>query len=173
VGSPGSPGPSSLPYDIPSAAGHHSADKTRVRQISESSKSPVSKVMDMFRSRSQSMSNDDKRKTKNQSIVLAANHQGPGAEEKEKRPRHVVNELFKSFAHGSKTTESLPSTVSTRYRDRSLSVGGVPACRGKPDISCQAVYSIYDGILKEGNGGIFLSSKKTKAFEILKHPRFL
>lgn len=104
---------------------------------------------------------------------FSSSPKGPGAEEKEKRPRHVVNELFKSFAHGSKTTESLPSTVSTRYRDRSLSVGGVPACRGKPDISCQAVYSIYDGILKEGNGGIFLSSKKTKAFEILKHPRFL
>lgn len=76
VGSPGSPGPSSLPYDIPTAAGHSPADKSRVRQISESSKSPVSKVMDMFRSRSQSMSNDDKRKMKFQGVVHAGNNQG-------------------------------------------------------------------------------------------------
>lgn len=86
---------------------------------------------------------------------FSSSPKGSGAEEKEKRPRHVMNELFKTLSHGSKTTDSLVSTGSTRYRDRSLSVGGVPASRRKPDISCQAVYSIYDGILKEGKGEQF------------------
>ena len=93
---------------------------------------------------------------------FSSSPKGSGAEEKEKRPRHVMNDLFKSLGHGSKTTESMLPTGKTRYRDRSLSVGGVPASRGKPDISCQTVYSIYDGILKEGNGSLFFSTKKPK-----------
>lgn len=71
--SPGSPGPTSLPYEVPihgsNNSGNGIVDKSRTRSITESSASssssrgPVSKVMDMFRHRSQSMStSDDKRK---------------------------------------------------------------------------------------------------------------
>lgn len=66
IASPGSQSPSSLPYDVPSSygSGNGVTDKNRTRSITEASTSrgPVSKVMDMFRNRSQSVSSDDKRK---------------------------------------------------------------------------------------------------------------
>ena len=66
IASPGSQSPSSLPYDIPTShgSGNGVGEKNRTRYITESSTSrgPVSKVMDMFRNRSQSVSTDDKRK---------------------------------------------------------------------------------------------------------------
>ena len=65
IASPGSPGPSSLPYEVPTyGSGNGVNDKNRTRSITESSGSrgPVSKVMDMFRHRSQSVSSEDKRK---------------------------------------------------------------------------------------------------------------
>ncbi len=57
VSSPSTSGPTSLPYEVPSFG-------SRVRAANDSpiSRSPVSKVMDMFRNRSNSVSNDDKRK---------------------------------------------------------------------------------------------------------------
>lgn len=67
IASPGSP--SSLPYDVPTTygSGNGVADKNRTRSITEASTSrgPVSKVMDMFRNRSQSVTSDDKRKVIN------------------------------------------------------------------------------------------------------------
>jgi hypothetical protein len=69
IASPGSQSPSSLPYDVPSSygSGNGVSDKNRTRYITEASTSrgPVSKVMDMFRNRSQSVSTDDKRKVMN------------------------------------------------------------------------------------------------------------
>ncbi len=66
IASPGSPGPSSLPYEVPTyGSGNGVNDKNRTRSITESSaasRGPVSKVMDMFRHRSQSVTSDDKRK---------------------------------------------------------------------------------------------------------------
>jgi len=63
--SPSTSGPSSLPYEL-----NPGDIKPRSRSITESSSSttaptsrgPVSKVMDMFRNRSHSVSSDDKRK---------------------------------------------------------------------------------------------------------------
>lgn len=65
IASPGSP--SSLPYEVPTYGSGNVVDKSsRTRSITESSASssrgPVSKVMDMFRHRSQSVTSDDKRK---------------------------------------------------------------------------------------------------------------
>ena len=61
-------GPASLPHDL-SPSGHHSpsssSDKVRQRTVTDGvygGRGPVSKVMDMFRNRSQSMSSEDKRK---------------------------------------------------------------------------------------------------------------
>lgn len=66
IASPGSQSPSSLPYDVPTSygSGNGVSEKNRTRSITEASTSrgPVSKVMDMFRNRSQSVSTDDKRK---------------------------------------------------------------------------------------------------------------
>lgn len=67
IASPGSPSPSSHPYEVPTfGSGSGVVDKGRTRSITESSASssrgPVSKVMDMFRHRSQSVTSDDKRK---------------------------------------------------------------------------------------------------------------
>ncbi|XP_046652797.1 5'-AMP-activated protein kinase subunit gamma-2-like isoform X2 [Daphnia pulicaria] len=77
IASPGSQSPSSLPYDVPSSygSGNGVSDKNRTRSITEASTSrgPVSKVMDMFRNRSQSVSTDDKRK-KNQPVVVVSNN---------------------------------------------------------------------------------------------------
>ena len=59
-------GPSSLPYELSPGEG-----KARSRSITESSatappsRGPVSKVMDMFRNRSNSVSSDDKRRVFN------------------------------------------------------------------------------------------------------------
>ncbi|KAI9555243.1 putative AMP-activated protein kise gamma (2) subunit [Daphnia sinensis] len=65
IASPGSP--SSLPYEVPTTygSGNGGTDKNRTRSITEASASrgPVSKVMDMFRNRSQSVTSDDKRKS--------------------------------------------------------------------------------------------------------------
>ena len=64
---------------------------------------------------------------------------GVGREnDKEKMPRYTANEFRKTFSGGT-------------YRNRSLSVGGVPGSTRKPDVTCQDIYSIYDDILKEGN----------------------
>ncbi|XP_032780208.2 uncharacterized protein LOC116918596 isoform X1 [Daphnia magna] len=76
IASPGSP--SSLPYDVPTTygSGNGVADKNRTRSITEASTSrgPVSKVMDMFRNRSQSVTSDDKRKQKTQPTVIISNN---------------------------------------------------------------------------------------------------
>lgn len=73
IASPGSP--SSLPYEVPTyGSGNGVVDKSRTRSITESSTSssrgPVSKVMDMFRHRSQSVTSDDKRKVINKLLII-------------------------------------------------------------------------------------------------------